>query len=174
MLNKQIELHDLIWDDRNFFYKWINDDEVIKYSLSLFQKLKTNKEIDDWFRSVLDDKKSVSKAIIYNSKLIGYAGVASLNKTHNSGEYFILIGDKQSWGKGIGTYITKKIANFAFDELNLNRLSLTVSAINKYAVKAYLNAGFTKEGRMKQACLRDGHYHDKIIMSIIKDDRKDL
>ena len=53
----------------------------------------------------------------------------------------------------------------------LNRLSLTVSDINSYAVKAYLSAGFVEEGRMRQACFRDGKYHDKIIMSIIRDDR---
>ena len=172
MNSKQIKLRNLEWEDRIPFYKWINDDEVIKYSLTVFQKIKTHDEIDDWFlHSVLNDKKSANKAIVFQDKLIGYAGIASLNKNNNSGEYFIFIGDKHSWGKGIGTDVTKIIVDLAFEELGLNRLSLTVSDINSYAVKAYLNAGFVEEGRMRQACFRDGKYHDKIIMSIIQNDR---
>lgn len=171
MFSKQIALRNLTWNDRVYFYEWINDDEVIKYSLSLFQKLNTKQDIDHWFQSVLDDKKSISKAIVFENVLIGSAGISSLNKSNNNGEYFIFIGDKEKWGKGIGTYVTKEIIDFAFDEQKLNRLSLTVSDINTYAVKAYLSAGFIEEGRMRQACFRDGKYHDKVMMSIIKDDR---
>ncbi len=170
MLEKQITYRDLIWGDRIYFYNWINDKKVIKYSLSLFQKINKNDEIDKWFRSVINDKKSHCKAIIYKNNLIGYAGIASLNKVNNCGEYFILIGDKKAWGKGIGTYVTKYIIKIAFQQLLLNRLSLTVSDENIYALRAYKKAGFIEEGRMRQACFRDDQYHDKIMMSIIKDD----
>lgn len=171
MLDDQIKLCDLQWEDRVFFYRWIKDEEAIKYSLSLFQQLRTTEAIDDWFRSVLEDKKSINKGIIYRTELIGYAGVASLSQMNKSGEYFIFIGDKKSWGQGIGTYVTKKIADLAFSELNLNRLSLTVSEVNKAALKAYLKAGFVEEGRLRQACFRDGYYHDKVVMSILRSDR---
>ncbi len=35
------------------FFKWINDPELIKYSLSLFEKINTEKEITDWFTNLL-------------------------------------------------------------------------------------------------------------------------
>ena len=172
MFKESIVLRDLISNDRTAFYKWINDDEVVKYSLSLFQKIKTEKEIDTWFDSVLDDKKSVNKAVIFDNKIIGYAGISSISKINNSGEYFIMIGEKELHGKGIGTFVTKEIINIAFNDLNLNRLSLTVSSINDYAIKVYSKAGFVEEGVMRQACLRGSTYHDKIIMSIIREDRE--
>jgi RimJ/RimL family protein N-acetyltransferase len=167
----RIKLRDLTWEDRTFFYEWINDDDVIRYSISLFQKLKTNAEIDTWFRTMLDDDSSVNKGIVFNGKFVGYAGIVKLKNVHNSGEYFLFIGDKTVWGKGIGTQVTKEMITYAFEELKLHRLSLTISDINTFAVKAYKRAGFIEEGVMRDACLRDGTYHDKIMMAIINRDK---
>ena len=142
MIHKDISLRNLHRSDRKNFYSWINDEEVIRYSLSLFQKISSEAEIDKWFRSVLDDKKSFSKGIIFDEKLVWYAGIAGISAMNHNGEYFILIGDKSVRGQGIGTEVTKMIVRLAFEEFNLNRVSLTVSDVNNYANKAYLNAGF--------------------------------
>lgn len=170
MTEKQITFRELKPEDISNFYNWINDEIAIKYSLSIFQTISTKEEIDGWFKTVLDDEKSFNQAIIYKNKLIGYAGISSISSINNCGEYFIFIGDKKVWGTGAGTYVTKEIIKTGFNKLLLNRISLTVSDENCYAVKAYKNAGFIEEGRMRQACYRNGHYHDKIIMSIIRDD----
>jgi len=127
-------------------------------------------DIDQWFKTVINDKKSINKGIIYNNNFIGYAGVCSISKINNCGEYFIFIGDKNSWGKRIGLHITKKFVKIAFQDLSLNRLSLTVSDENIHALKAYKNAGFLEEGRLRKACFREEKYHDKIMMSIIFND----
>ena len=47
---------------------------------------------------------------------------------------------------------------------------LTVSELNIGGVKAYQKAGFKTEGRLRQSCFRDGAHHDKIIMSILRDE----
>lgn len=47
---------------------------------------------------------------------------------------------------------------------------LTVSAKNIGAIKAYTNANFKVEGIMRQAFYRDGEFHNKIIMSILRDE----
>jgi RimJ/RimL family protein N-acetyltransferase len=49
-----------------------------------------------------------------------------------------------------------------------NRVFLTVSEPNIGGRKAYKNAGFKFEGQLRQACLRDNEFHDKIIMSVLK------
>lgn len=72
--------------------------------------------------------------------------------------------------KGVGTFITKEITKNAFHELGLNRIMLTVSEKNIGAIKAYTNANFKTEGVMRQAFYRNGEFHDKIIMAILKED----
>lgn len=165
-----IKLSPLIKTDVTPFYSWINDEEAIKYSLSSFKQINTHHEIDRWFENTLEDTKSINLGIYLNqtNQLIGYAGISSISKLNRSGEYFIFIGDKKCWGQGIGTEVTRQIVKLGFGDLGLNRIMLTVSELNVGGIKAYLTAGFKIEGHLKQACYRDGEFHDKIVMALLK------
>ena len=157
-------------EDVACFHKWIADPEVIEFSLSVFQAMTTPQQIDSWFAATLQDAKSLSLGIYTTdtNELIGYAGLSGISTVNQSGEYFILIGEKAFWGKGIGTAVTKEVVAIGFTKLGLNRIMLTVSETNTGGLKAYARAGFTVEGRMREACLRHGSFHDKIMMSVLK------
>lgn len=165
-----IILKDLSESDISPFYHWINDEEVIKYSLSLFKRINTKKEIEQWFSKLLSNKKDIALGIFLKStnKLIGYAGICDISTTNKSGEYYIFIGEKSCWGKGIGTEVTKKILKIGFEDYQLNRIMLTVSEPNIAGIKAYKKSGFKMEGRLREAACRDNQFHDKFIMSVLK------
>jgi RimJ/RimL family protein N-acetyltransferase len=167
-----IKLKPLTKEHLTPFYTWLNDDNVINYSLTLFQQLSTEKEISEWYSSLLKDSKNYTTGIFLKESevLIGYAGICNISNTNRSGEFFIFIGDKTQWGKGIGTQVTKQILAYGFEKLNLNRIMLTVSAPNNGGIRAYVKAGFKKEGVMRNACFREGQFHDKIMMSILRDE----
>ena len=167
-----IELRSLSKNDVFPFYNWLNDLESIKYSLSLFQKINSHKEIDLWFETLLQDEKNLNLGIFLkeNNQLVGYAGICNISEQNQSGEYFIFIGDKSVWGKGIGSQVSKQLIEIAFQDKKLNRLMLTVSEPNIGGVKAYKKAGFITEGKHRQACFRDGEFHDKLIMSVLKEE----
>jgi len=65
--------------------------------------------------------------------------------------------------------VTKLIIAHGFQSLDLNRISLTVSNVNAGAVTAYMRAGFEIEGRLRQACYRNGAYHDKLVMAVLRE-----
>jgi len=46
---------------------------------------------------------------------------------------------------------------------------LTASEKNVGAIRAYIKAGFIAEGIMRQAFYRDGKFHDKIVMGILRE-----
>ena len=165
-----IELKPLHENHVKYFKEWIKDDEVIRYSLSIFQKMKTEEQLMVWLCNTIKDTSTFNRGIFLEGtdQLIGYAGICDLSSTNKSGEYFIFIGDKNYWGKGIGTEVTKKMIELGFGELNLNRIMLTVSEPNKGGVKAYQRAGFKLEGKWREACYRDGEFHDKFVMSVLK------
>ncbi len=152
------------------FYNWLCDPEVIEYSLSAFQVMKTTQQIDQWFAATLQQESSLNLGIYLEetNALIGYAGLSGISTTNHSGEYFIFIGEKAFWGKGVGTAVTKQIVNIGFASRQLNRIMLTVSESNTGGLKAYAKAGFIVEGRLRQACCRQGVFHDKIVMSVLK------
>jgi RimJ/RimL family protein N-acetyltransferase len=132
----------------------------------------SRQETQTWLEKTLTDKHTLTLGIVERTSgaLIGIAGIASMSLINRSGEYFILIGNKESWSKGYGTEVTKLIVEYGFATLNLHRIALTVSEVNSAGVKAYERAGFTREGVLRQACYRDGQYHDKIVMSILRPD----
>lgn len=167
-----IELKALQKGHAAYFCRWINDDEVIRYSLSIFQKLKNNEQVKSWLVETIKDSGTFKKGIFLEGtdQLIGYAGICDLSSTNKSGEYFIFIGDKNFWGKGVGTEVTRHVLRIGFNELDLNRIMLTVSEPNVGGVKAYQRAGFRLEGKLREACFRDGAYHDKLVMSVLKKD----
>ncbi|WP_303312650.1 GNAT family N-acetyltransferase [Hymenobacter sp. BT730] len=154
------------------FLQWLRDPEVIEYSLSQFQSLHTDEEIGAWFAATLAEDRGLTLGIYTHetNKLIGYAGLVDLSETNQSGEYFILIGDKAWWGKGVGTAVTKQVLALGFTQHRLNRIMLTVSEPNTGGVKAYANAGFAVEGRLRQACCRRGLFHDKLVMAVLKEE----
>jgi len=157
------------------FYNWINDDDVIKYSLSLFRKINTKKEIENWFSKLILNEKDIPLGIILKAtnELIGYAGICNISDTNKSGEYYIFIGEKKLWGKGIGKEVTEKILKIGFIDYQLNRIMLTVSEPNIGGFKAYEKSGFKTEGRLRQASFQDNKFHDKLTMSILKSEWKE-
>ena len=57
---------------------------------------------------------------------------------------------------------------FAFDEMNLNRVSLHVFEFNERAIACYEKCGFKLEGRLREAHFADGKYSDELIMGILR------
>jgi diamine N-acetyltransferase len=83
-------------------------------------------------------------------------------------EFGIVIGDKSYWNQGYGTEAVRLLVRFGFHTLNLNRIFLRVYETNPRAIRAYEKAGFTSEGRERQAEFRNGKYIDVLRMSILR------
>lgn len=165
-----IELLPLQNSQAAIFHRWISDPEVIAYSLTAFQNLTSVEQVAEWLAHTLLDQRSLTLGIYLaeTKELIGYAGIVNISRINQSGEYFILLGEKRYWGQGIGTSVTRQVVTRAFQELELHRVMLTVSVPNEGGVKAYLKAGFQLEGRLRQACYRQHAFHDKLLMSVLK------
>lgn len=135
---------------------WDKDSEVSKY------------------REIFDFKKTELKNIsfgIYDKtslKLIGDIGISKIDLKNNHAEIGMTIGDKNFWGKGYGTDLVKTILKFCFKELNLNKVYLDVWEENERAIGCYLKCGFKKDGVLREHVFRDGVYHNKWVMSVLK------
>ena len=61
-------------------------------------------------------------------------------------------------------------ADFAFEELQLHRLELSVFSFNPRAEAVYRKAGFRREGVLRDAVLDGDQYADEICMAILEDE----
>ena len=109
-----------------------------------------------------------------DDRLIGFVALHSIEWNNGTGLLAVGIGEPEYRGKGYGTDALRLMLRFAFHELNLHRVGLDVIAINTGAIRAYEKLGFQREGRMRNAVLRDGCRADRIFMGILRDEWLEL
>ena len=80
------------------------------------------------------------------------------------------IGERENWGKGYGTDMLNLLLRYAFTEVNLRRVTLTVFEYNPRAIRTYEKAGFRHEGRVRKALHKEGARWDILFMGILREE----
>lgn len=107
-------------------------------------------------------------------QLIGDVELDGVNWAHGEAFVGIALGARELWGKGYGTDAMQVILRFAFQELNLRRLTLNVFEYNPRAVRAYEKIGFKHEGRLRKALYRENRRWDVLYMGILRQEWQEL
>ena len=156
-------------DDFNTTFPWRQEKELRK--LAQFHSFPVTEELEqDWIDSIL--KSRSDKAIYYaienieEKKLIGYFHLKDINWVSRVAWMGIIIGEINDRGKGYGKVSLELGLMYAFDYLNLRKISLEVLSENKIAVALYEKSGFTEEGLLKKHFFFEAKYHDVKIMSL--------
>jgi len=72
--------------------------------------------------------------------------------------------------KGIATAATLLLAQFAFNELKLNRVELTIAVDNQASLRIADKAGATREGILRNRVIKNGTPSDAAVFSFIPQD----
>lgn len=102
-----------------------------------------------------------------DDKLIGQIGMW-MEMPHADAYLWILIGDRAYWGKGYGTDAMSVMLRYAFEEMNLHRISLRVFAFNTRAIRSYEKCGFVHEGKNRASLNKMGQRWDEVWMGILQ------
>jgi len=125
------------------------------------------------YRRLRHSKNDVIFAINnYKRKIIGIVGLYDIDWISRNSEFRIVIGDVGYLGKGLGTSVTKKVVQYAFDDLGLHKVHLGCNAEDERANKCYQKVGFVKEGTIRDYNFRNGRYYDANIYSILEGELK--
>ena len=109
-----------------------------------------------------------------DGRIIGESVINEIDWKLRSGNFRIGIFQKAERGKGIGTWMTATTRDFAFADLRLHRLELDVFSFNPRAERAYLKAGFRREGVLRDAVLDGDSYADDILMALLEDEWNEI
>ena len=112
--------------------------------------------------------------LLDSNKLIGFVGVHDIQWNNQTGVLGIGIGSPEHRSHGYGSEALNLMLQFAFEELNLHRVTLYSISYNERALKTYEKAGFTEEGRLRQAIYRDGVRYDQVYMGILRHEWESL
>jgi RimJ/RimL family protein N-acetyltransferase len=105
-----------------------------------------------------------------DDRLIGFARLYWIEWSNSAGFISLGIGDPADRLKGYGSEALGLMLRYAFDELNLYRLSAVIPEYNTLALHVFDKAGFVEEVRRRQSVNRDGRRWDLIHLGILHEE----
>ena len=148
---------------------WLNDPEVARYLESRTSPY-TMQRLVDFYESVIAAPHNLFSAIIekQGNQHIGNVKLAPISLVHKRATFGLLIGDKNFWGRGVGTEVTHLTVQYGFNRLNLHRINLGVFADHTSAVRSYEKVGFKIEGRLRESAFHEGTFKDTLLMGLLR------
>jgi len=153
------------------YLSWINDYDVVKnMTTGLFPT--SQEDILEYVDRINKSNSEVIFAIVHKKeeKHIGNIKLGEINWIHRHAYIGIMIGNKDFLGKRLGTEACELILWYAFNRLNLHKVSATLSENNIASKKMFQKLGLNVEGRRIKQSFQEGKYYDVIIMGILEED----
>jgi RimJ/RimL family protein N-acetyltransferase len=102
-----------------------------------------------------------------DDRLIGFVRINRIEWSNGTGDIQMGIGQPEDRRHGFGSEALQLMLRYAFNELNLLRLSALVPEYNGPALGFFKKAGFVEEVRRRQALNRDGRRWDFIHLGLL-------
>ncbi|MBJ8075282.1 GNAT family N-acetyltransferase [Bacillus cereus group sp. N12] len=156
------ELFELIYSSRNYLREW----------LPWVDTNQTVEDSEEYIKSTLQqyaENSGLRAGIYYKGNLVGEIGYYGINPLHKCASIGYWLG-KEFQGKGLVTKACKVLLEYAFRELNLNRIEIRVASENYKSKAIAKRLGFTYEGCIRQNMWLYDHYVDHIVFGILKEE----
>lgn len=171
IVGKNISIRPITESDLQMKVDWINDPDINKY-LHYEIPLCLDKTVA-WFQRASKDNTRYDLIIETTGKEpIGLIGLTGINQRYQTAEFYIAIGNKNFWGKGIGTEATSLINDWAFNSLGIYKLWATIRAENKAMIAMMKKVGYQVEGTLREERVVDGKRVDIVRMGLLKKEFK--
>ena len=156
--------------DRERAVAWLNDPEVTYY---LTERYERSPDASTWLSDGPANGFADGVRLAVETKDGAHVGAVNLYRLQpedRKGGLGIIIGEKEHWGRGYGSDAIVTLLGFAFREMNLNRVWLTVMDGHERAIACYRSCGFREEARRRREVYKHGRYWDFIVMGILRDE----
>ncbi len=124
---------------------WRNDPEVFKYTGNTYKNEILLETELQWIRRVIKNKNEYRCAIEVDGVYVGNIYLTDING--QSAQYHIFIGNKDYWGKGVAKSASILLLEYAFSDMKLEKVYLSVHFKNINAIYLYEKLGFVEVGR---------------------------
>ncbi len=121
----------------------------------------------DWLSVAMQQEPEANFAIAVDGELVGTIGLQVGNDVYRqSAEIGYWLGEDY-WGRGIATEAVRAMTEWGFDNLGLLRIYALVFAANPASARVLEKAGYSLEGRMRNAVVKRGRVMDQLLLAIV-------
>lgn len=170
LLGDRVRLAAMTDGDLPVIAGWQRDATFLRLLDAVAAAPKTEAQLAEWFKEMSTSTSGYLFAIrpVDGDELLGWIELDGILWNQGTSWVSIAIGEAPMRGQGYGAEALRLAMRFAFGELNLRRLNLTVFAYNTAAIRVYERLGFVCEGAYREALLRDGEVHDMLLYGILR------
>ncbi|OEH85487.1 GNAT family N-acetyltransferase [Desulfuribacillus stibiiarsenatis] len=130
---------------------------------------------ENWFTTkVLNDPNTLMFSIRRNSdsELLGCCGLCYINWINRHADLSLYIGWEETYIDEVG-YAEEScnlLFNYAFNELNLNKIWTEIYEFDTKKIDLYQKLGFQLDGKLRQNYYYNGQWWDSLLFSVLKKD----
>ena len=168
MEGEKVYLSPINLDDTELYVKWLNNPRITDF-LDCNDNLITLSNEKEFLEKIANEEFTFAIVKKEDDTLLGNVGLTKIDYKNGRAELGIFIGEEDNLSKGYGSEAIKLLLEFAFNEIRLHTVMLTVFSNNPRAIKAYNKCGFKEFGRRHEAMYHNGEYLDLIYMEIINE-----
>lgn len=156
--------------DALYFYR--NDPRVASL-LGGFNRGYTKNDLVEWIEHHRKTRTDLVWIIAdAEDNCVGHCGLYQIDFRNGTAETAICIAPEGIRSKGLGSGIVQAIVNYAFQHMNLRRISARYLETNLRSAQTAEKIGFVREGVDREAEYRDGNYVNMIRMALLKNEWK--
>lgn len=163
-----------IGDCETMFQNWASLEEC-----SRFFPWSCVKNMDAYKKKVASWVASYENGLYFNwviefkssKEVIGIINLHNIDETNHSAETSYILCPRY-WGKGIMTEALKRVLQYAFEEIGINRVQADVFQGNYASDKVLLKCGMRKEGVARKQYYKEGAYIDATQYAILREEWK--
>ena len=147
------------------FMSWFSDENLMKYYTNSKKEI-TKENIVNHILEGEYNKTSYTYGIyeILSDKCIGTIKIGPINNAHKISDLVALIGDKNYHNRGMATEAIKLGNEIAFNIHGIRKLFGGMYENNIASIKAYVNAGWIIEGKLRGHYFENGIPIDRILV----------
>lgn len=167
---ERVRLSVLTHQDAPVIAGWEDDTDFLRLVDASPARPRTAEEVIRWMDAFQKSTTDFAFGIRRQDtdSLIGWIALDEIIWAQQVGGLAIGIGRRDHWGQGYGKEALSLLLDFAFDELNLHRIQLTVFAYNQRAIRLYERLGFQHEGTYREFLHRGGQRHDMLLYGLLR------
>lgn len=158
--------------DLEIMVRWMNDPDVRQYIMSQFPM--TIRDEERWYEALdhANPRTNIVLPIILKRghRLIGTTGIHRINWINRCATTGAILGEVDCRDKRYGSEAKALVLEYAFQTLGLHRINSAILSTNLRSLAYLKRAGYTVDGRRKDAIFHDGKWIDEILLGILADD----
>jgi RimJ/RimL family protein N-acetyltransferase len=131
---------------------------------------RSKNEMGQWLEGLQKGENIIGFAVrpLDKDDAIGYIEQDGILWEHGVSGFSVAIGDPANWDQGYGYEAARLALAFAFDELDLHRITATIFSYNERSIALFEKLGFQREGTFREFLQWEGKRYDMLLYGLLR------